>query len=72
MPRTPALPDSYDADRPLAMRCACGRAHDVGEHGAGDAAAATASASGPLISRSASKPRSSARSSRANRCGAAS
>ena len=52
MPRTPALPDPYDADRPLAMRCACRRAHDASAHdGAGDASGVAASASGPLISR---------------------
>jgi nitrate/nitrite transport system substrate-binding protein len=27
------LPDAYDADRPLMLRCACGQDHGPGEHG---------------------------------------
>ena len=29
-----SLPDAYDADRPLMLRCACGQDHAPGEHGA--------------------------------------
>lgn len=32
------LPDAYDADRPLMMRCACGADHAPGEHAAATAA----------------------------------
>jgi nitrate/nitrite transport system substrate-binding protein len=34
MPRLPALPAPYDADRPLLMRCACGEDHAPGAHAA--------------------------------------
>jgi nitrate/nitrite transport system substrate-binding protein len=52
MPRTPALPDPYDADRLLALSCACGRAHDAAEHDRVDAGAVSGAAgSGALISR---------------------
>jgi len=34
-----ALPDAYDADRPLMMRCACGADHSPGEHAQASAAA---------------------------------
>ena len=48
MPRDPVLPDPYDADRPLAMRCACGQPHDPATHTGNVVGADT---SGPLISR---------------------
>ena len=42
MPRTAVPPDPDDADRPLALRCACGKPHAASEHG--DPAAAPADA----------------------------
>ncbi len=33
------LPDAYDADRPLMLRCACGQDHAPGDHGAAPASA---------------------------------
>ena len=33
----------YDADRPLMLKCSCGKDHTVAEHQADSAAAATAS-----------------------------
>ena len=39
------LPDAYDADRPLMLRCACGQDHAPGEHGLQAAASAEAHSS---------------------------
>ena len=48
MPRTAATPDPDDADRPLALRCGCGRRHAATEHGAFTEAAPAAPADAPI------------------------
>jgi len=48
MPRIAAPPDPDDADRPLALRCACGRRHAATEHGAFGEAAPAAPADAPI------------------------
>ena len=46
MTRPDDLPAAYDADRPLALRCGCGR-----PHGAGESHASTPSPTAPLLTR---------------------
>lgn len=40
------LPDAYDADRPLRLRCGCGQNHSPSEHGQAEAASAEESSNG--------------------------